>query len=847
MHLVLVGADFEENLGMCMIAAAAESAGHRTSVVAFQSAAERGLVARKVLAARPDVVGLAAQFQHRGMDFLGLACDLRRAGFRGHITAGGQFATMAHASILSGRYGVDSVVLYEGESTIVDLLDALVGGRTLDGVAGLALADGQGGAYRTSPRALAANLDDLPLAQRYRQHSRQFGIPFIPISGSRGCWAACSFCSITTVLRDGREHGVGGHRLRLRSPEDVGLEMAMLVQAVGGSAIFCFHDENFLLPRPSDSLARIAAVRKTLDEQGVGQSALVGKCRPDTVTKDLARELARLGVMRMYVGVENASPNGAAHLNRRTDVASMGAALEAFAEAGIFACYNLLIFEPESTLDDVAQNIAFMRGHASTPVNFCRAEPYLGTPMHRRLQAAGGLSGGFLGWDYRIEDDRTELMFRIAASAFRERNFASNGAANRYMSLGYSAKILDLFYKDSAGRSAGLMERAQEITRSITFDSAELLEQALNLAANVDLKDHDQIVRQTARLGLRVAASDRIWHAAMDALERDMALFARGEAQGGRPRRTARVAQSAAVAGWLALWATGSASCGRSGALNSSPRDAGALDVKKDSGGLTDAPTTYDPAPQPSDARDGMMINDGFHAEGDAPPPDSGARTDLPQLSDPLPPDASARDVHGDGSQVDSSPFDGGTRDLANEAPLIVDMVPIPSDARDVPRDYQMFEVDPPPPDSGPRDTRMDVRDAGGNEPILIMDPVVAATMGLQLPPQNLDERKTFIREHWANTSPTRMKRSQDLPLCLCPEVRLAGEWQSGRVRATISGVPDAFSVRWQAQGQVDGDGDDVLWTPSSDEDQLDVAVRTRDGVAVSLLRLGQVRGSKEV
>jgi hypothetical protein len=173
-------------------------------------------------------------------------------------------------------------------------------------------------------------------------------------------------------------------------------------------------------------------------------------------------------------------------------------------------------------------------------------------------------------------------------------------------------------------------------------------------------------------------------------------------------------------------------------------------------------------------------------------------------------------------------------------------MVPIPSDARDVPRDYQMFEVDPPPPDSGPRDTRMDVRDAGGNEPILIMDPVVAATMGLQLPLQNPDERKTFVREHWANTSPTRMKRSQDLPLCLCPEVCLAGEWQSGRVRATISGVPDAFSVRWQAQGQVDGDGDAVLWTPSSDEDQLDVAVRTRDGVAVSLLRLGQVRGSKE-
>jgi hypothetical protein len=36
-----------------------------------------------------------------------------------------------------------------------------------------------------------------------------------------------------------------------------------------------------------------------------------------------------------------------------------------------------------------------------------------------------------------------------------------------------------------------------------------------------------------------------------------------------------------------------------------------------------------------------------------------------------------------------------------------------------------------------------------------------------------------------------------------------------------------------------------VLWTPSSDEDQLDVAVRTREGVAVTLLRLDQVVGRR--
>jgi len=70
-------------------------------------------------------------------------------------------------------------------------------------------------------------------------------------------------------------------------------------------------------------------------------------------------------------------------------------------------------------------------------------------------------------------------------------------------------------------------------------------------------------------------------------------------------------------------------------------------------------------------------------------------------------------------------------------------------------------------------------------------------------------------------------------------------EWQGGNVVARVFGVSGNFTVRWQAQGQIAGDGAEVAWTPSSDEDQLDVAVRTHDGVAVTLLRLGQVRGSK--
>jgi hypothetical protein len=414
------------------------------------------------------------------------------------------------------------------------------------------------------------------------------------------------------------------------------------------------------------------------------------------------------------------------------------------------------------------------------------------------------------------------------------------------MSIGYSAKLLQTFYKDTTRRVASLMERAQELTRSITLDTAELLEHALDIAAHVDVSDHDRIARKTALLGLRIAASDRVWHAALDALERDMAQVARGEVPAARKtvRRTATVAQGAAVAGWLALWATGTSSCDgkKSLVVDALPRDAGAFDGKKD----------------------GPLVVD-------AAPTDSGARNDLP-VYDPLPRDASPLADSADGTRTaDTAPIEGGagdTFDGAMEKPLVADPLPMPSDARDVPPDIRTYEVvdplpppgdardlprdnpireiDPLPPPSDARDVGADVRDAGGNEPPFAVDPLADARVGLQVLPQEGDPGAFATREHWANTSLVRMKRSQDLPLCLCPELCLAGAWQGGKILARLTGVPDTFSVRWQAQGQVEGAGAEATWTPSSDEDQLDVVVRTHDGVAVTSLRLGQASGRKE-
>ncbi len=737
MDVVLIGADFEENLGVGAVAAVAREAGHAVGVVPFNLPAEGAGIAQRVAREAPDVVGLSMQFQHRAHEFLALSRALRRAGYQGHIVAGGQFATLACEDVLCGGYGVDSVVLYDGEETFRDLLAALDSDDTLSDVAGLALPTASG-VHKTPARRLADDLDTLPFPLRYRDHTRHVGIPFVPIMAGRGCWGKCSYCSITSYFRDAKRAG-GGRTFRLRSPDSVAHEMTELYDHAGEPCIFCFHDDNFLLPKPADSLERLSAIRARLDAHGVGTVGIVGKCRPETLTPELARDLRALGVIRLYVGVENASEPGAAHLNRGRQHLAIGAALDACRQAGIFACYNLLIFEPGASIEDVKENLEFMRSHADHPVNFCRAEPYVGTPLQLELAARQNLGGSYLGFDYRIDDDRTELLFRIAAAVFRERNFRPDGVANRTMGIGYSLKVLEQFYEDPRAERMALARRAAALTRRITLDTAEYLERAIALAERADLSDRDAVERQAALLGLEVAAADGVWQRELDALYADFNAFVDNAVRPAFPqraRRAMRLARSVAFGATLVVGAGAATGCG--GDSTSTQQ------VKKDAGKDV---TVVDPPPV--DAGQDVMVVD-------PPPNDAGL------------------DAEPDVTVVDPPPVDAG---------------------------IDVNVVDPAPEDSG-LDAQLDVR----------------------------------LIDQWRDTAPRRSLRSDDLPLWGPPDVRLSAVRRGERVEVTLSGGPDAITTRWQADGDVEGEGRTVLWSPAED-DQLCVAVRSAGGLAFVTLR----------
>ena len=73
MKVSLVGADYEENLAVGMLAASLLQAGHRVRVVPYFDDAPLDSIVRQALDGGPELVGFSIQFQQGAADLLELA------------------------------------------------------------------------------------------------------------------------------------------------------------------------------------------------------------------------------------------------------------------------------------------------------------------------------------------------------------------------------------------------------------------------------------------------------------------------------------------------------------------------------------------------------------------------------------------------------------------------------------------------------------------------------------------------------------------------------------------------------------------------------------------------------
>jgi radical SAM superfamily enzyme YgiQ (UPF0313 family) len=497
-RIALVGAEIEENLAVAYIRGALEREGHLVRQIAFNAPEETEAVAGELAASGAEVAGLSMVFTRRARQFAALAARARELGFAGHIIAGGHFAAFNAERLLADVPAIDSVGLGEGEGIMCRLAAAL---PRLEAVAGLVWRGPGGRLVRNPPAEKPADLDALAEPVRRVPFDSYLGLALANMAGSRGCTHACAFCSIAAWHRL-----CGGARFRLRSAARLADEMAGLWRR--GVRIFNFHDDNFILGSPAATRERVRELSRALRERGVGRIAFAIKARPDSVDEELFAELVAMGLFRVFLGIEAGTAASLRELGRRQGLDDNRRSLEVVNRLGLHTCFNLLMLNPDSTLEDFAANVEFLRGHLDNPMNFCRTEVYAGTPLEERLRASGRLLEDYWGYDYRIAEPRAQQIFEAVYPAFGERCFGLCGVHCLSMTVDYEHQILGHFF----GTVAGLRRRVKEFVREVNLNTAEHLAAGV-AAVRAGLGSAAAARNFREELAGRVSADDRRLHA----------------------------------------------------------------------------------------------------------------------------------------------------------------------------------------------------------------------------------------------------------------------------------------------------------------------------------------------
>ena len=398
--VILVGFQNQGNLGLGYLAAVLRRHGYAVHVIDIEQDPEE--ILRIATEQNPILMGFSLIFQFFIDRYAALLYLLRQNGIDCHFTMGGHFPSLSYEQTLELVPELDSVVRFEGESTLVELVDAVTTGKDWREIHGIAYRTEQG-VTLTRPRALLEDLDQLPYPDRDFEPEAVIGRSIMPILASRGCARTCSFCSIHTFYR-----AAPGRIVRTRKPAEVVREMSLLHEE-RGTTIFLFQDDDFPLfgqvwrrwaNQFVDELERTGLSKKVIWKMN---------CRADAVDRELFIRMRDAGLYLVYMGLESGSEQGLETLHKQITVEQNLRAVSILKSIGLMFEYGFMLLDPSSTFESIRENINFLRtilADGCLPVTFCRMLPYDGTPIKDELVRTGRIRGDVCNPDYDFLDPR---------------------------------------------------------------------------------------------------------------------------------------------------------------------------------------------------------------------------------------------------------------------------------------------------------------------------------------------------------------------------------------------------------------------------------------------------------
>jgi radical SAM superfamily enzyme YgiQ (UPF0313 family) len=370
-------------LGIASIAAVAQTRGYSVKIVDFNH--YQGDYRRDLKRWAPKIIGIGGTTSSRKGSFLTARLS-KQVLPNVPVVYGGVHATFSATDTLMHVPQIDYVVKGEGEYTFASLAAKSVENSSLDveSLSGVCYRDGSR-IVENAPKRID-NLDLLPIPARhlfdYRYNIKlDFrGLPADFLMTSRGCPAACTFCSASRMFGGG---------VRCRSMDHVAMELAEILAARRISALKLF-DSTFTAGE-SHVLAFCNMI---------GPYRLYWECeiRADTVTRQLLMEMKRAGCCYVNVGLETTSPRLLKNIAKNISVEQVDACLRWCKELGINTKLFMVCGLLGQHFDECLHDLAFIRGHRRGIDFFATTvglRVYPGTALESRLKRIGYLHDGF--------------------------------------------------------------------------------------------------------------------------------------------------------------------------------------------------------------------------------------------------------------------------------------------------------------------------------------------------------------------------------------------------------------------------------------------------------------------
>ena len=277
------------------------------------------------------------------------------------------------------RRGCDYILVGEAEHTLLDLIQALRGGRDASDVSGVTWLRHAGSEeiVQTDPKRLMHRPTAFPLPARdlidvgkYRAAWRSaHGTFSLNLIASRGCPFRCNWCA----------KPIFGDSFQVRDPGEVAQEMRFLKDIYGADHLW-FADDIFALNRHwTLEFARQVEHRRCALPFKV-------QARADLMTKETVQALKRAGCAEVWMGVESGSQKILDLMDKGLQLEEIVTARENLKQEGIQACYFLQFGYPGELWEDIQKTIALVRGTRPDDIGVSFSYPLPNTRFYERVR-----------------------------------------------------------------------------------------------------------------------------------------------------------------------------------------------------------------------------------------------------------------------------------------------------------------------------------------------------------------------------------------------------------------------------------------------------------------------------